>query len=65
MGNSDYGLPIYVCIVNGAQDSIKTFDKARKESTILINNAIHAGEPDGVNACLIWIDNWIKKLEST
>jgi hypothetical protein len=65
MGNSDYGLPIYVCIVNGAQDSIKTFDKARKGTTILINNAIHAGEPDGVNACLIWIDNWIKNGKKT
>lgn len=61
MGNSDYGLPIYVCIINGAQDSLKTFVKARNETTILINNAIHAGEPDGINACLIWIDNWIKK----
>lgn len=59
MGSSDYGLPIYVCIVNGAQDSIKTFEKARNETTILINNAIHPGEPDGINACLIWLDKWI------
>lgn len=60
MGESDYGLPIYVCIVNGAQDSLKTFAKARTSTTLLVNNAIHAGEPDGVNACLIWLDNWIK-----
>lgn len=60
MGESDYGLPIYVCIINGAQDSISTFQKARENTTILINNAIHAGEPDGINACLIWIDAWIK-----
>lgn len=60
MGESDYGLPIYVCIVNGAQDSLKTFEKARISTTILVNNAIHAGEPDGVNACLIWLDDWIK-----
>ncbi len=65
MGNSDYGLPIYVCIVNGAQDSLKTFSKAKNETTILINNAIHPGEPDGVNACLIWIDNWIKNGKKT
>ena len=56
MGKSDYGLPIYVCIVNGAKDSLQTFQKARNETTILINNAIHPGEPDGVNACLIWLD---------
>ncbi len=65
MGNSDYGVPIYVCILNGAQDSIKTFEKARNETTILINNAIHPGEPDGVNACLIWLDNWVKNGKKT
>lgn len=65
MGTSDYGLPIYVCIVNGAGDSLKTFEKARNNTTVLINNAIHAGEPDGVNACLIWLDNWIKAGKKT
>ncbi len=65
MGESDYGLPIYVCIINGAQDSIASFQKARENTTILINNAIHAGEPDGINACLIWIDAWIKAGKKT
>jgi len=65
MGDSDYGLPIYVCILNGAGDSLKTFAKAKQGTTILINNAIHPGEPDGVNACLIWIDNWIKEGNKT
>ena len=60
MGPSDFGLPIYLCVVNGARDSIGTFMRAMQETTLLINNAIHAGEPDGVNACLIWINNWIK-----
>ena len=36
-----------------------------QESTILINNAIHPGEPDGVNAMLIWIDTWIKNGKNT
>lgn len=61
MGDSDYGLPIYICIINGAQDSLKTIEKAQKGTTILINNAIHPGEPDGVNACILWIEDWIKK----
>ena len=60
MGNSDYGLPIFVCIINGAGDSLATFNKAKKQTTILINNAIHPGEPDGVNACASWIE---KELE--
>lgn len=61
MGDSDYGLPIYLCVINGAGDSTKTFVKAKEQTTILINNAIHAGEPDGINACLIWLDQWIAK----
>jgi len=65
MGPSDYGLTIYVCVINGAQDSLLTFSKAKQNTTILINNAIHAGEPDGVNACLIWLDEWIKKGKQT
>ncbi|MDB3905439.1 hypothetical protein N9335_03065 [Crocinitomicaceae bacterium] len=55
MGSSDYGLPIYLCVVNGGRDSLSTFKKARKETTVLFNNAIHPGEPDGINAMLIWL----------
>lgn len=65
MGESDYGLPIYVCVLNGAQDSTRTFEKARNSTTLMINNGIHPGEPDGINACLIWIENWIKKGKKT
>ena len=56
MGSSDYGLPIYLCVVNGGRDSLSTFKKAKKETTILFNNAIHPGEPDGINAMLIWLE---------
>jgi hypothetical protein len=59
MGKSDYGLPIYLFVVNAEKDSIKTFLKAKQSTSILINNAIHPGEPDGINATLIWIDEWI------
>ena len=65
MGPSDHGLPIYLCVVNGAKDSLKTFIKARNNTTILINNAIHAGEPDGVNASLLWLEQWIRAGKPT
>lgn len=65
MGESDYGLPIYVCVLNGAQDSTKTFEKARRSTTLMINNGIHPGEPDGINSCLIWIEDWIKNGKKT
>ncbi len=59
MGPSDYGMPIFLFVINGAKDSTRTFAKAQAGTTILINNAIHPGEPDGINACLIWLDQWI------
>ena len=37
--------------------------KQEKETTILFNNAIHPGEPDGINACLIWLDEVIETQE--
>jgi hypothetical protein len=52
MGVSDYGLPIYLCLLNVPNDSIKAMEKARSTTTVLINNAIHPGEPCGVNASM-------------
>lgn len=65
MGESDTEFPIYLVIINGTGDSLQTFQKAKAKTTVLINNAIHAGEPDGVNACLLWIEEWIKKGKKT
>jgi len=65
MGKSDTEFPLYVCLINAGKDSIQAFENARKGTTVLINNAIHPGEPDGVNASLIWIQNWIKNGKKT
>ncbi len=51
MGNSDFGLPIYLCVLNGEKDSLKTFQNFKNQTNLLINNGIHPGEPDGINAC--------------
>ncbi|MBU2018386.1 MAG: hypothetical protein KJ941_01960 [Bacteroidetes bacterium] len=60
MGESDGGIPIHLLIINGAKDSVETFVKAKNGTTILVNNAIHPGEPDGVNAMILWIEKWVK-----
>ena len=51
MGGSDYGLPVYLCVLNGEGDSAATFRKFTRGGSILVNNGIHPGEPDGINAC--------------
>jgi len=65
MGESDYGLPIYLFVINGGKDSLLTFKKAKQSTTLLVNNAIHPGEPDGINAMLLWVKEWIEKGKPT
>ncbi len=52
MGDSDYGVPIYLCLINAKGDSARQFKTARNSTTILINNGIHPGEPCGINASM-------------
>lgn len=50
-GKTDIGKPLHVLVIN----SDKVFDAKffdPKKTVLLINNAIHPGEPDGVDACL-------------
>jgi hypothetical protein len=64
MGQSDYGLPIYLCVLNGENDSLKTFKNFKNQTAIFVNNGIHPGEPDGINACgKITLDYVNKKLK--
>ncbi len=51
-GNSDYGEPLYVCVLNAVQDSTATFETARNGLSLLVNNGIHPGEPCGINASM-------------
>ena len=70
MGITDSGFPLHLVIF----DSSKKFDfKEIRESknVILINNGIHPGEPDGIDATMLLLrdivqnPNQIKQLENT
>ncbi len=54
MGITDCGEPLNIVVFNPDKkfDS-RLFDK--KKSVILINNGIHAGEPDGIDASMLFI----------
>ncbi len=53
MGMTDAGYPLHLIIV--ANNSDYNFDNIRKNNkrVILINNGIHPGEPDGIDACML------------
>ena len=61
MGESDGGNPIYLFLYNVPEDSAKALEFARANTVLLINNGIHAGEPDGINACMAMVDNLAKQ----
>lgn len=48
-GTTDAGYPLHMVVI----DRMKTFQRPNDERVVLlINNAIHPGEPDGVDACI-------------
>jgi len=46
MGPSDAALPIQVLVISARQEN---------PIRVLVNNAIHPGEPEGVDACMLWV----------
>lgn len=58
MGESDFGKPIYICVLGATSDSLETFLRARNSTVLLINNAIHPGEPCGVNASMQLVEDY-------
>ncbi len=50
-GNSDAGRPIHALVYDPQHD----FNPTTTKEVILINNAIHPGEPDGVEASLMFL----------
>lgn len=55
MGPTDAGFPLHLILVS----TDKTFDikaiKAKKKNIIFINNGIHPGEPDGIDASMLLV----------
>ena len=64
VGSSDVGRPIHAFVLSNHARDLKSFNDLRKlyrersadgaKACLLINNAIHPGEPCGVNASIAW-----------
>ena len=61
MGNTDAGYPLHLVLVSSNQQ----FDPAKwhhqKKAVILINNGIHPGEPDGIDASMMLVRDIVAK----
>jgi hypothetical protein len=52
-GITDAGLPLHLVIIDGERPKPIGAYKTALKQTLLISNAIHAGEPDGVDASML------------
>lgn len=58
-GPSDAGRHLYLFVISNDGDFDPVSIKKKGKSIIFVNNGIHPGEPDGVNASLILANNFL------
>ena len=64
MGMTDAGFPLHLVIVSGDKDFDIQSLRKKKKTIILINNGIHPGEPDGIDASMLLVrDIFIKRYK--
>ena len=61
MGPTDAGYPLHLMLVSAAGDFDITSIKKKKKTIILINNGIHPGEPDGIDASMLLVRDIVEK----
>jgi len=52
MGPTESGHPLHLLIIDGDKDFNPEAARSKGKSILLINNGIHPGEPDGIDACI-------------
>lgn len=60
-GLTDSGKPLHLFVISSDADFNPTSLRKKNKRIILINNAIHPGEPDGVDACIKWSEDVLKR----
>lgn len=59
MGPTDAGYPLHLVLVSADKDFNIASIKKKKKTIIFINNGIHPGEPDGIDASMMLIRNLV------
>lgn len=62
-GMTDAGEPLSLVLVSGDGDFNPASLKKKNRRIVLINNAIHAGEPEGVDASMMLVRDLVQKPE--
>lgn len=64
MGKTDIGKPLHLFVINS--ESFSSIEELKNSGKVflLINNGIHPGEPDGINASIIFASEILHEKES-
>jgi hypothetical protein len=60
MGPTDGGQPLHLVLVSSDKDFDIISARKKKKTIILINNGIHPGEPDGIDASMLLVRDLLK-----
>ncbi len=60
MGMTDAGYPLHLVLISSDKDFDIASLKRKKKAIILINNGIHPGEPDGVDASMLLVRDMVQ-----
>jgi hypothetical protein len=64
MGPTDAGFPLNLILVSKDRDFDIGSIKKKKKTIILINNGIHPGEPDGIDATMLLVREFVPGLDA-
>lgn len=64
MGPTDAGFPLHLVIVSNDRDFDLTSLRRKNKRIILVNNGIHPGEPDGIDASMLLVRDIVTKKKS-
>ena len=62
-GNTDSGRPLNLFVISADSDMNPASVKAKNRAVLLINNGIHPGEPDGIDASMKLAEDLLTKPE--
>ena len=65
MGMTDAGLPLHIVMISRHGKNNPEEWKKKKMVVILINNGIHPGEPDGIDASMMLVRDAARQIEET
>jgi len=62
-GMTDAGIPLHVFVINTDEKFSPEEIRASNKAVLMVMNGIHPGEPDGMDASVIWADSLLSSPE--